>query len=178
VEIGSDGNRKLLWVNDSGKASIWNIASNNTYTAVENGPFSGWTPFKLAARTDGKLMLAFRNDNNNLSLWRCNNAGTREDSRDYTAPTDCVLEDISAYGANQIRVLWRRTDNAAIVWTINSDWTTSAKTHGPFTGWNPKDLSIGPDGKTRLIWEGTGKMSLWILNSNNDRESSTDFGPY
>jgi len=41
----------------------------------------------------------------------------------------------------------------------------------------PKDVSLGPDGRSRLLWDNpNGAASVWVVNASGQFETGQEFG--
>ena len=82
--------------------------------------------------------------------------------------------------AELVRVLWRHTNGAVTIWTLDDAGRIIAHPmYGPFDGWQAVKLAVGKDGQTRILWSHTsGKASVWTLNSAGQLATSFVSGPY
>jgi hypothetical protein len=78
------------------------------------------------------------------------------------------------------RVLWRHTNGAASLWTVDGGGAIVASTiYGPFAGWEPQRLVVGPFGTSLMLWKHTaGAISIWHVDTGGNIVSSHLWGPF
>ena len=77
------------------------------------------------------------------------------------------------------RLLWRHTSGAITIWTVDGAGTiVSNPRYGPFSGWEPVKIVVGPDGRTRVLWRHTsGLITIWTLDTAGNIVSHPTHGP-
>ena len=78
-------------------------------------------------------------------------------------------------------VFWTNADGRLSLWDYSDAGTYTQTTYGPYSGWTPKAVADGPDGRQRILWVGTnGSVSLWSLDNAGGIATMThaEFGPY
>ena len=76
-------------------------------------------------------------------------------------------------------VLWTHTDGRLSLWNYFDGGTYTQTTYGPYSGWTPKAVADGPDGRQRVLWvSASGSVSLWSLDNTTGQFTHAEFGPY
>ena len=68
--IVASNSQHILWTNTSGAVSLWNMATDHSYTHAEYGPFAGWTADSVSVGSDGKTHILWNHSaDGEVSLW-------------------------------------------------------------------------------------------------------------
>ena len=186
IALDAGGKTRVMWRNANGLIVLWRMNSaGQVENAVAHGTVgSGWSGEAMAVGPDGKTRVVWANTNGQGALWTATAEGAFE-SVSINGPHHDGFGgfwkpiDIAVGADNKMRVLWRRSDGRASLWLVNSGYGLEAGVdHGPFTNAVPLSLSVGGDGKTRLMWNTQGSFHLWLLSPTGVYESQTAHGPY
>lgn len=174
--VGPDNKSRLLWNRNDGAAFVWNVDdASGAYTSNFYGPYSGWTATAMAAGPDNVTRLLWNNVNGSIALWDQNNTtgaftphffGPYQDSgfSPWTAIAVAVGSD------NKSRLLWNRSDGAAIVWSVDdaSGAFTNYPAYGPYSGWSAIALAVDASNAPRILWyhPSDGTIALWKVASD------------
>ena len=186
IAVGADNRCRVLWSNPDGRAVLWSLdrTSGNYTQGPVFGPFDGgaWHAARIACGSDGISHVLWNKADGTLSLWWLNANNTFQTNMVYGPFASWVATDIAVGSDNLTRILWTNVnDGRAVVWSVNASGVASNNTnfYGPYTGYTAVALACGSDGLSRLIWANPlGIASLWIMNVQNQYQSSTIFGPY
>lgn len=188
-DVGPDNKTWLLWDNYANdQISLWRMSTDGALeTAWTFGPYDGWWIDTMRIGADGKVRLLWKNYyDNRFCLWRVSSTGSLEDAHTYGPYEGWNVNDIRLGPDNKGWLLWEKysgTNSAPQVslWQLNSaDVLEAANNYGPYDGWWPQMLDIGPDGKPRLLWGNyyDESASLWLLSTNGVYETAMNAGPY
>jgi hypothetical protein len=186
VSIGADNLSRVLWANPDGQALLWSLngTSGNYTQGPVFGPYDGgvWQATRIACGTDGISHVLWNKADGTLSLWWLNANNTFQNNMVYGPFAGWVATDIAVGSDSLARILWTNVnDGRAVVWSVNASGVASNNTnfYGPYPGYTAVALACGSDGLTRVLWANPlGIASLWIMNAQNEYQSSTIFGPY
>ena len=186
ISVGSDDLSRVLWSSADGRSEIWSIdqTTGDTTQGPVFGPYDGgaWQAARIACGSDGISYILWNKEDGTLSLWWVGADNTFQKSMDYGPFEGWFATDLSVGSDNLVRILWTNIgDGRAVVWSVDANGVASNNTnfYGPYPGYTAVALACGSDGLTRLVWANpVGSALYWVMNAENQQESSTTFGPY
>jgi Ca2+-binding RTX toxin-like protein len=172
-DFGGDGKSDILWRNDNGALSLWqmngaNVSGNNLVASLPlswkiagTGDFNG----------DGKSDIAWRNENNAISLWQMNGSAVELSpiiSNDLPSSwSSSETGDFNGDGKSDL--LWRNDNGAVSIWQTNGTTVTANNIIASLTSdWKAAGTGdFNGDGKSDILWRNdNGAVSLWQMNGN------------
>lgn len=192
----------VLW-NNSGTASLWEIAPGGSFSTATFGPNTGWTPVGLSSDTNGYAYILWNHAADGaISIAQINPSLTLKVQQSFGPFPGWTAKSFSVGSAGDIHILWSRaSDGLACLWDVSSlssttfldksgaakhqapDVTTAGsltyQDFGPITGWKAQSLAIGPDDAAHILWNYTSNntLSLWNI-AGNGTVTTQSFGPY
>jgi FG-GAP-like repeat len=171
-DLGADGKADILWRNDNGALSLWQMSGNNVTSnnLVASLP-SSW---KIAGtgdfNGDKKADIVWRNENNAVSLWQMNGSAVELSpiiSSDLPSSwSSSETGDFNGDGKSDI--LWRNDNGAVAVWTMNGATVTNNNVISgdlPSSWKNAGTGDFNGDGKSDLLWRNdNGAVAIWQTN--------------
>ena len=195
VSVGLDNGVHLLWSNTDGRAMLWNVAADFTFTLAGYGPYTDgapqnkWSATALATGPDGVSHILWNNTDNRVMLWDVN-PDFSFTLTGYGPYTDGAPQNLwSAVGIsvgpdNVQHLLWSNTDRRAMFWDVNPDFSFTLAGFGPYTDnapgnlWSAAAVATGPDGLSHFLWGNTDRRAmLWGMDSAFDF-TVAGYGPY
>ena len=171
------GHTQLLWNNSNGQASLWQIASDGTYSNRQYGPFAGWTARVVSDGPDGTVHLLWTNANGQASVWNVA-AGGSYTSYQYGPISGWQAVSLATGGNGSSHLLWDKTDGTASLWTVST--TTGAYSYGvygPFSGWTANAVASGAT-VTDLLWNKTDGTACGYRIASDGSLALQTFGPF
>ena len=185
----------LLWNDTDGRVMLWSLAADGSFTLNGFGPYTDgapqnkWSATAVATGADGVSHLLWNNTDGRVMLWTVNDAGTFT-LAGYGPYTDGAPQNkwsataVSVGPDNVVHLLWSNTDNRAMLWSVQSDFSFTLAGFGPYTDdtpqhlWSATALSTGPDGLSHILWNNTdNRVMLWDVNPDSSF-TLAGFGPY
>ena len=192
VATGPDGLSHLLWTNPDGRAALWTVKGDGTFTPTFYGPYTDsgqlWKAVAVSVGGDNVPHLLWTNPDGKALLWNVHPDGTFTIPAVYGPYTDgspntpwaAAAVATSADGISHL--LWDNLDGRAALWTVAADGTFTPTFYGPYTdglGWSAKAVSVGGDGVPHLLWDnGDGRSLLWTVNADGTFTIPAVYGPY
>jgi len=174
LAIGADGKPRILWTYASGAAEVSTISSDGNTLSSDHVwcPCTGSTAIAISMGGDGSLRLLWSHTGG-INLWTMpGDASSLTSNTAYTSPSGGTAVAIATGADNASHILWNLGTGASTVWNIVAAGTSvsSQYSYGPYgTGptTNPiaKAISVGADGKVRMVWQqpAYGVVSLWTM---------------
>lgn len=192
--VGSDNVPHLLWTNPDGRAALWNVAADGTFTTVGvYGPYNDggglWRATALSVGPDGLSHLLWDNPDGRAVLWTVVADGAFAIAGVYGPYNDgggfWKATALSVGPDNAPHLLWVNPDGRALLWNIASDGAFAiVGVYGPYTDgaarspWSATTLATGPDGLSHLLWTNPdGKDALWLVDGAGNFKPFI-YGPY
>jgi hypothetical protein len=164
----------LLWQNDNGQASIWEM---DGITRIGGGPAGAnpgptWNAIGTGDfNDDGKPDILWQNTDGQASIWEMD--GTTKigggPAGANPGPTWKVIGSGDFNGDKKSDILWQNSDGQASIWEMNG----TTKIDGGPVGVNPgptwKAVGTGDfnkDGDSDILWQNTstGQVSIWEMD--------------
>ena len=196
VSVGLDNIVHLLWSNTDGRAMLWNVAADFTFTLAGYGPYTDgapqnkWSATALATGPDGVSHILWNNTDHRVMLWNVDSAFSLLTYAGYGPYTDGAPQNLWSAGGvsvgpdNVQHLLWSNTDRRAMFWDVGADFSFMLAGYGPYTDnapgnlWSAAALATGPDGLSHLLWGNTDhRAMLWGVDSAFDF-TVAGYGPY
>ena len=163
LSVSADGLTHLLWDHPDGRAMLWNVSSDNTFSVIGGyGPYTDagdfdpfgstavWHATALANAPDGSFRLVWNHPNGRVMLWDVSSAGAfvslggygpYTDSTDAGVPGNTALwravaVQVGVYGQTygQTNLLWNHPDGRSMLWTVDGFYSITGLTgYGPYT---------------------------------------------
>lgn len=159
LTVSADGLTHLLWDHPDGRAMLWNVNSDDTFSVIGGyGPYTdsgdvgipgntaAWHVTTLASAPDGSLRLLWNHPDGRVMLWNVSGAGTPVSLGGYGPYTDStdagVPGNTALWKAVAVRVsadgdahlLWDHPDGRAMVWDVDGSYNIAGLTgYGPYT---------------------------------------------
>ena len=159
LSVSADGLTHLLWDHPDGRAMLWSVNPDDTFTVIAGyGPYTDagdagvagntavWHTTALANASDGSLRLLWNHPDGRVMLWNVSEAGALVSLGGYGPYTDAgdagvpgntalwnaVAVQVSADG--DAHLLWDHPDGRVMVWDVDSSYNIAALTgYGPYT---------------------------------------------
>lgn len=179
LTVGPDGVVHLLWNNTDGRACLWNVQGDGTFTVIggygpytDGAPSNIWSATALTVGPDGVVHLLWNNTDSRVALWAVAADGSFNVVGGYGPYTDGAPSNIwsattLAVGPDgMVHLLWDNTDGMACLWNVKPDGAfTVIGGYDPGNGWSATALAVGPDGMMHLLWNNTnGQVALWSVD--------------
>lgn len=184
VALSSDtsGNAYILWNSTTGATSVWKVTSSLSVSLSQSfGPYTGWTARSLAVGPDGHVHLLWnQTSDNEISIFNIIlGSSFTAQACDHFAGWDG--QQVAQDATNNTWVLWVSTPAAdkAVVWKMSSSGALTSNTFGPYVGWQPQNLTVGPDNLARLLWVNTSTKQASVFDVASDGTFTSEaIGPY
>jgi len=146
-----------------------------------------WRAFDIATGSDNNTKLIWLTSDGGFQIWNVTSDGQNNAASPvFNLPPDSGYiwspVKLGVGGDGLTRLLLRRSDGAASIWTLNSDLTFRSYTprQGPYPGWTPVDMAVARDGTARLLWTTTARQALvWNINTANGNYTiGPTYGPF
>ena len=196
LSAGPDGTPHLLWTRSDGRAALWTVNPDGTFTVPAGyGPYTDgsaqnlWAATAVATGPDNVSHLLWDNADGKAALWTVRGDGSVEVLGGYGP----YAADSQLWGARSLSVggdgvphlLWTHPSGRAALWTVHADGTfTIPAVYGPYTDGSPSTpwaavaVATGADGLSRLLWDNAdGRASLWN-GAADGTFAPTFYGPY
>ena len=158
LATGPDGVSRLLWHNPDGRATVWRVNADNSFsTSQAYGPYVDadgiWQATAISVGPDNIAHLLWHNPDGRATVWRVNADNSFSTSQAYGPYVDGggTWQAVAlATGPNGVsHLLWRSPDGRATVWTVNADNSFStSQAYGPYVDgggtWQAVADSAGP----------------------------------
>ena len=159
LSVGADGLTHLLWDHPDGRAMLWNVNADDTFTVIAGyGPYSDagdvgvpgntavWHATGLTNAADGSFRLLWNHPDGRVMLWNVGALGSMlqvsgygpySDAGDVGVPGNTALWRAIAVrvgGDGNVRLLWDHPDGRTMLWSVNSSLSlTGLAGYGPYT---------------------------------------------
>ena len=162
-DVMFSGNVRTLWLGNNGAIALW---ASNFGTLVHTslaGSSPGWAPVNVAAGSlDGNTRILWRRSDGAVGMWRQRPNGSISSIAYGLVPGWEALQvevgngltiasphdvQLPAPGADSDpRILWRGVTGRMALWrTDTAGSLTATFAYGPFAGWSPAHLAVGPE---------------------------------
>ena len=192
VATGPDGLSHLLWTNPDGRAALWTVKGDGTFTPTFYGPYTDngqlWKAVAVSVGGDNVPHLLWTNPDGKALLWNIHPDGTFTIPAVYgpytdgSASTPWAATAVATGPDGVSHLLWDNADGKAALWTVQGDGSFTPFFYGPYTdglGWSAKAVSVGGDGVPHLLWDnGDGRSLLWTVNADGTFRIPAAYGPY
>ena len=151
VSVGPDNVVHLLWNNTDHRVMLWNVDQLFNFTLAGYGPYTDnapqnlWSATALSTGPDNMSHILWNNTDNRVMLWDVTSAFNFT-LAGYGPYTDGAPQNKwSAVGAsvgpdNVQHLLWTNTDQRAMFWDVNPDFSFTLAGYGPYTDGAPQNL--------------------------------------
>jgi len=161
---------RLLWKETTNRYAVWKVAANGTVGVGKYyGPITGYTCNQIVVAPNGQASLFWKNPTTKqAALWTLSaDLATLVKATVYNYPAGYTPSYIAADQSNNIRMTWRKTNNAIAIWTITpaNGAITGSAVYGPYANLQDGPIAVGADGRIRLVWRNTqtNGATLWTI---------------
>ena len=158
LATGPDGVSRLLWRSPDGRATVWRVNADNSFsTSQAYGPYVDadgiWQATAISVGPDNIAHLLWHSPDGRATVWRINADNSFSTSQSYGPYVDAngIWQAVAlATGPDGVsHLLWRSPDGRATIWRVNADNSFStSQSYGPYVDgggtWQAVADSAGP----------------------------------
>lgn len=166
--IGVDpaGKVRLAWSGSNGRLRFWVTTPDlKLESSLDQGPFSGYTPFDLSLDSqktgDGTSRVAWKNTSGRLSLWTTDLKGKRTRYFNFGPYAKFSPRAIALDSGGKTRVVWNHKSGGSDLRTVNPNGSVA-----PVSSYNfpPTNFVAKTNGKTLgLSWTGSANAQSYRI---------------
>jgi hypothetical protein len=178
-DFNGDGKSDILWRNDAGPMSIWDMNGGNLLASNPLGSVpAAW---KVAGtgdfNGDGKTDILWRNDNGALQTWDMNDGNILAANSLGTVPDNWKIAGIGDFnGDGKSDIVWRNDSGPMAIWNMNDGNILASNPLGTVpAAWKVAGIGdFNADGKSDFLWRNdNGALQIWDMNDNNIMASNS-----